>query len=215
VGAVEGAVFGLLGLLLAFSFGGATTRFNNRRALIVEEANAQGTAWLRLDLAPAAEQPALREAFRAYVDGRLAIYAALPDFDAAMAAVKRTGELQAALWTRAVETSRQSGGENLQRALLPNLNEMFDIATTRTRVSFTHTSPVITGFLLAVVLLSAVLAGHSMSAGKRRRISHWIMFAAVTATTMYLIFDLEYPRFGLIRVDADDQVLIDLRESMK
>ena len=54
-----------------------------------------------------------------------------------------------------------------------------------------------------------------MSAGKRRRVSHWILFAAVTATTMYLVFDLEYPRFGLIRLDAADQVLVELRESMK
>ena len=54
-----------------------------------------------------------------------------------------------------------------------------------------------------------------MSAGKRRRLSHWLLFATVTSSTMYLILDLEYPRFGLIRVDADDQVLIDLRASMK
>jgi len=215
VGAVEGAIFGLLGLLLAFSFGGATGRFNQRRALIVEEANALGTAWMRLDLAAPEDQPALRDLFRGYVDGRLAVYRALPDYDAAMAELKRTGELQGKLWARSVEASRKPGGESLQRALLPNLNEMFDIATTRTRASFTHTSPVITGFLLVVVLLSAVMAGHSMSAGKRRRVSHWVMFAAVTAATMYLVFDLEYPRFGLIRVDADDQVLVELREGMK
>jgi hypothetical protein len=90
---------------------------------------------------------------------------------------------------------------------------MFDIATTRTRAAFTHTSPVITGFLLVVILLSALLAGQGMAAGKRR-LSHYVLFAAVTAATMYLILDLEYPRFGLIRVDADDQVLVEVRASM-
>lgn len=215
VGAIEGALFGLLGLLLAFSFGGATTRFNTRRAQIVDEANAIGTAWLRLDLAPSAEQPELRNAFRAYVDSRLAVYATLPDLAAAQAGLVRSGEMQAALWARSIAVAKQPGGEAVQRALLPSLNEMFDIATTRTRAAFTHTSPVITGFLVAVVLLSALLAGHGMSASKRRRTSHRLLFAFLTATTMYLIFDLEYPRFGLIRVDADDQVLHDVRESMR
>ncbi len=60
IGAVEGAVFGLLGLLIAFTFSGAGTRFDTRRQLVVEETNAIGTAYLRLDLLPAALQPALR-----------------------------------------------------------------------------------------------------------------------------------------------------------
>jgi hypothetical protein len=214
VGAVEGALFGLLGLLLAFSFGGATTRFNLRRALIVDEANAIGTAWLRIDMAPPAEQPALRDLFRRYLDSRLAVYALFPDLAAASAEMLHTNELQGTLWSRSVVVGGQPGGEPVQRALMPALNAMFDVATTRNRALYTHTSPVITGFLLVVILLSALLAGQGMSAGKRR-LSHFLLFATVTATTMYLIFDLEYPRFGLIRVDADDQVLHDLRGSMR
>src|SRR5258708_119022 len=56
-GAVEGAVFGLMALLIAFTFSGAATRFDTRRALVVEEANDIGTAWLRLDLLSATAQP--------------------------------------------------------------------------------------------------------------------------------------------------------------
>ncbi len=67
LGAVEGAVFGLMGLLLAFTFSGAASRFEVRRQLIVQETNAIGTAYLRLDLLPAGDQPKLREDFRAYV----------------------------------------------------------------------------------------------------------------------------------------------------
>src|SRR5262245_47987101 len=59
LGAVEGAVFALMGLLIAFTFSGAAARFDSRRQLIVDEANAIGTAWLRLDLLPASAQPAL------------------------------------------------------------------------------------------------------------------------------------------------------------
>src|SRR5262245_16840999 len=83
VGAVEGAVFALMGLLIAFTFSGAATRFDSRRQVIVEEANAIGTAWLRLDLLPSAAQPALRDMFRRYLDARLAVYQKVPNLLAA------------------------------------------------------------------------------------------------------------------------------------
>src|SRR5262245_45629401 len=73
-GAVEAAVFGLMGLLIAFTFSGAASRFDTRRQQIIEEANSIGTAWLRLDLLPAKQQPTLREKFRQYTDARLALF---------------------------------------------------------------------------------------------------------------------------------------------
>jgi hypothetical protein len=72
--AVEGAVFALFGLLIAFTFTGAASRFEARRNLIVDHTNAIGTAWLRLDLLPADVQPALRQDFRLYVDGIIKIH---------------------------------------------------------------------------------------------------------------------------------------------
>src|SRR5574342_1045497 len=68
VGAVEAAVFGLVGLLLALSFAGAMTRLDARRQLIIDEANAAGTAYARLDLLPAAVQPEVKQLFREYLD---------------------------------------------------------------------------------------------------------------------------------------------------
>jgi hypothetical protein len=72
--AAEGAVFGMLGLLIAFSFSGAASRFEDRRHLIVEEANAVGTAYLRLDLLSGDARTELREMFRRYLDIRIATY---------------------------------------------------------------------------------------------------------------------------------------------
>src|SRR6187399_822560 len=83
LGTINGAVFGLMGLLIAFTFSGAASRFDKRRELVVQEANNIGTAYLRLDLLPASAQPALRERFRRYVDARIAAYRALPDAAAA------------------------------------------------------------------------------------------------------------------------------------
>lgn len=84
VGVVEAAVFGLLALLVGFTFSEAAQRFDHRRELIIEEVNAIGTAWLRIDLLPTEAQPAIRDAFRRYLDARLAAYRRLPDVEAAM-----------------------------------------------------------------------------------------------------------------------------------
>ena len=72
IGVIEASIFALLGLLLGFSFAGGTSRLDERRELIVKEANAVSTAYLRLDLLPAAEQPEMRHLFRVYLDTRCA-----------------------------------------------------------------------------------------------------------------------------------------------
>jgi hypothetical protein len=71
VGTLDGALFGLFGLVLAFTFSGAMTRYEAHRDLIRQEANDIGTAYLRLDLLPQARQGALRQDFRDYVQARL------------------------------------------------------------------------------------------------------------------------------------------------
>ena len=73
-GAAEAAVFGLLGLLIAFTFSGAAGRFEDRRHLITDEANAIGTAYLRIDLLPTDAQPAMRALFRRYAEVRATAY---------------------------------------------------------------------------------------------------------------------------------------------
>jgi hypothetical protein len=99
--------------------------------------------------------------------------------------------------------------------LLPALNAMIDISTTRTMAGQVHPPPVIFAMLCVLVLASALLAGFSMAGPQPRSWIHMRVFALIMAVTVYVIIDLEYPRLGLIRVDAVDQVLVDLWESMK
>src|SRR5690348_15151123 len=87
IGPVDAAVFGLLGLTLAFTFSGASDRLTVRRAQIVQEANAIGTAYLRLDLLPAADQPPIRALFREYLEARIEIYDKFLDWKASNAAL--------------------------------------------------------------------------------------------------------------------------------
>jgi hypothetical protein len=214
-GAIEGAVFALLGLLIAFTFAGAASRFDDRRHLVIEEANMIGTAWLRIDVLPANAQPALRELFRRYLDSRLETYRKLPDIEAAKLELARSASLQSDIWTAAVAASRTSDTTAASMLLLPALNQMIDITTTRTKATEIHPPPIIFVMLGAVSLTSALVAGYGMAGGKARSWIHTVAFASVVAATVYVIFDIEYPRIGLIRVDAIDQVLVDLRRSMK
>jgi hypothetical protein len=211
-GVVEGAVFALLGLLIAFTFSGAASRFDHRRTLIIEEANAIGTAYLRLDLLPAAAQGELREGFRRYLDARLATYRAVPDLAKVKAENARAMALQQEIWTKAVAAA---AGTQATVLLLPALNQMIDITTTRTMAAQTHPPLALFALLFVLALLGALLAGHAMSGGRARNWVHMATFAFALAGAVYVTLDMEFPRLGLIRVDAFDQVLVELRQSMR
>ena len=213
VGAVEGAIYGLLGLLIAFTFSGAAARFDARRQLMVEEANDIGTAYLRLDLLPAEARDRLREMFRLYLDSRVDTYRKLPDVRAAEAEFARSLALQGEIWTLAVAAARAEP-PSTSTLLLPALNQMIDITTTQLTATRMHPPKVIFVMLGTLALVSSLLAGFGMAGSKRRSWLHLVAYAAINASVAYVILDLEYPRLGLIRVDSFDQVLVELRQSM-
>jgi hypothetical protein len=214
-GAVEAAVFGLLGLLLAFTFSGAASRFDARRSLAVEEVNDIGTAWLRLDLLAAEDRLALRKLFEGYVDNRIAVYRAFPDLAAARVALAEGNALQARIWSQATEACGRAGNPAAPLLLLPALNAMIDITTTRTWAALFHMPLPIFAAIFLVAMLAALLVGHAMAAAAQRNRVHAILFSAAVSLTVYMILDFEYPRVGLIRLDSSDQVLVELRESMR
>lgn len=214
VGTVDGAVFGLMGLLLAFTFSGAATRFDLRRALIVEEANAIGTAYLRLDVVPPSLQPQLRDQFRQYIDARLETYRQLPDIEASKRELARSIVLQGQIWKQAVAACGQADFPSAAMLVLPALNAMIDITTTRTMAGETHPPPIVFLMLYGLALASALLAGYGMAAARHRGWLHMIAFAAVMAIAVYVILDIEFPRLGLIRVDSFDRALAEVRDSI-
>jgi len=215
LGAVEGSLFGLLGLLIAFTFGGAAFRFDARRDLIVLEANAISTAWGRLDMLPSQSRATLQGLFRRYLESRLEIYAAVPDMIAVKQALTKSAGLQQEIWNAAAATCRTEEGRGSAMLVLPPLNEMFDIANSRIHSALHHPPKIIFGMLFALGLGCSMLAGYGMAAGRERSWTHMLGFAVITAVAVYVILDLEFPRLGLIRVDAADQALIELRETMK
>jgi hypothetical protein len=215
IGASEGAVFGLLGLIIAFTFSGAASRFEARRHLITEEANDIGTAFLRIDLLPEDARPELRNLFRRYLDFRLSTYSNVEDQSATEARLAQAAKLQDMIWVKAIAATRRPDVTGRPEVLLvPALNAMFDITTTRKAAALNHPPLAIFLLLGGLSLVGSLLVGYGISENKHRTWLHAFVFAAITSLSISVIIDLEFPRLGLIRVDAADQLMIDLRKSM-
>jgi hypothetical protein len=222
IGPVEGAAFSLLGLLLAFTFSGAASRFVERRHMVAEEAHAIESAYLRVDLLPSGAQPEVRELFRCYLDLRLDTYRNPGGLTVAEAVnslgakLKQTVVLQEEIWTKALTASQGTGGHpDGAKLLLPALNEMFGFVTSRAMATENH--PPMALYLLLVVLsfIGSMLVGYATSGNKGRIWLHMVIFAILLSLVIFVIVNLEFPRLGLIRVDPADHFLADLRQLMR
>ena len=208
--ALEGAIFGIMGLLIAFTIAGASTRFDHRRDLIVDEANAISTAHLRLDLAPADTQPQLRDAFHRYVDFRITAYDQIADESAFKGALAHSSIIEQEIWKLAIVAGRHPDAlPAVNMLLLPALNQMFDIATTRALSTLIHPPLVIYAMLLVLTMVGAVLAGFGMAASPRDWL-HMLSFAAIMTVTIYVIIDIEYPQVGMITVTEFERATVSL-----
>jgi hypothetical protein len=165
-------------------------------------------------LLPASAQPELRDLFRRYLDSRLAVFQKIPDLAAVREELAKNGELQTQIWTRAMAAC-QSAPAVVVAQVVPALNAMFDVAASRNASAQLHPPGIIFVMLGVLALICSLLAGHAMAGGKSRSWIHMIGFSFVLATTVYVILDLEFPRLGIIRIDTFDQVLLELRQSVK
>jgi hypothetical protein len=212
--AIDGTIFSLLGLLVAFSFHGAARRFDARRELVIEEAARIHTAWLQLDMLAREDRAALQGLLRQYLDSRLETYRKLPDAGAVKAELARSRNLQDQIWQRAIAAFREPGLPQATTHLVPALNQMFDIASTRIGRAGIHPPKIIFAMLSALTLISALLIGHGMAGRKTRSLTHIIGVVMTMVAAIYLIYELEFPRLGLVRIDEMDQVLVELRQRM-
>jgi hypothetical protein len=213
-GAAEAAVVTLLGLLLGFTFSGAGARFDVRRNLVVQETNAIGTAWLRLDLLPEARQPQVKDLFRKYVDARIETYRAVPDMKAVATASAQAKTLQQQIWSAAVVGAFETKNTPAFTLLLPAVNSMIEITRTRTAAIQIHPPLAIYVMFAMIALVAAMFAGYGASDRKVANRMHRFGFAAVVTVAVYIIVDFDYPRLGLIQVTAMDQMMVELRQSM-
>jgi hypothetical protein len=208
-GAMEGSLLGLLALLLSFTFSMSSSRHDKRVNIIIEEANDIGTAVLRADLYPDSIRQAFRKDFEAYLETRISFNTAKADWNSLMKSLDESQKLQASLWERASSLGRDK--ENLHRTaqMIPALNAMFDIVTTRNAALLDKVPEVIYFLLFLISLTAALVVGYS--GGVKPDWTMVVSFSLMISMTVYLIIDLDRPRRGVITMDTANSQIVQLR----
>jgi hypothetical protein len=214
VDAVQTTLFSLLSLILAFVFSGAAARFEHRQDLVIEEANAIATSYLRVDLLPTASQPELRELFRNYVSGRIALFERFNGEGSKSPEFVNNERMQNELWRKLSAAALATGNSSVITLVHNSANVMIDSTASRLHASRVHPPKIFYAVLFGLILAAAFLVGCSMSASAHRPWTHIWMFALVLSATMYVILDFEYPRYGLVRIETADQSLADVLSQM-
>jgi hypothetical protein len=207
---INGMLIGLLGLLLAFTFSMANSRFDDRRRLVSEEANIIGTTILRTDMYPDSVRKLLRSALKDYVERRIAFYEAGTDFDKAYSEYRNGQNIGATVWHVASEYAKKNGDMTRTSQLIPSINEMLDIVETRRAAGEGTIPDSIMYFLFLLAISLAFLLGYDQE-GK----VDWIVvttFAFTLSATIFSIVDLDRPRSGLINMDGPSRSIVALRE---
>ncbi len=199
-GYVLSAALGLLGLLIAFVFGMAADRYEGRRQLVLQEANAISTAVLRYDLLPEPHRTQLIQTMADYVKVRREFFDFGDDMAQVKAAEARTDELQGQIWAEAGAAVRTPQGEPLVNLVINATNEMFDLATSRHAALDARVPARALHVLILYAIVAAAIMGHGLAPGGRRHLVATSGLFVLVALAISLIIDLDSPRVGSVRV---------------
>ncbi len=202
-GLIVNSLFTLLGLLLAFTLSASASRLDNRRNLSINEANAIGTSVLRLNLLPENGRSELQGLFKTYIEDRLKFNAGLAGRANLEKARAETDTLQKKIWEKAIQ---HADTEN-RKLLLPVLNEVFDLASSRNILTETKTPLAIMVLLSSLAMLCSFLVGRSIAHHGRNGQAYASVFILAITAAMVLVIDLDSARTGLIRIDEVDSLL--------
>ena len=219
---VEGAVFALIGLLLAFTISGALLRFDERRQLVVQEANAASTAYDRIGLFEGDVGRNLQIKLKDYVEARIDLYRMPHDFSLwrrselfSPEQQGKTVDLKNKVWDATVAACPQASFRPACAQALPALTSLFEVARLRLGASEKHPPQIVYVMLFGLGLGGSLLAGFGMAAAAARSWIHMLIFAATLTVTLYAVTDMEYPRLGLIRIEDFDHFLVDAHRQMQ
>jgi hypothetical protein len=208
---ILGAVMTLLALLLGFTYAMSESRFETRRQLVVEEANAIGTTYLRAKALPEPRSSQIQELLRQYLALRVEIAIKIDDTPEKIREMdNRSKQLHGLIWSHAAALARESPSP-ITSIFLQTLNEMIDLhskrlAAFRNRVPFS-----IYLVLLIVSIITLWLVGYYFGRRQRGRILTTVV-VLLLASVMWLIMDLDQPTRGAIR--ASQQSLIELHQDL-
>jgi hypothetical protein len=211
LGIMQGALVGLVALLLAFGLTMAVGRYEARRGAVVLEANAIGTTYLRAQTLSEPTRSESLELLRRYADARIALSESVPDSPKFQAASRSSIDIQNRLWGLAGDALNTAPTASAPRLYVESLNEMIDAHTTRVAALENRIpTPVLWLQVLASALALGVLG--MFLASHERGVLMALLAAGLLAVMLLVIFDLDRPHRGLITVP--DGPIVAVRESM-
>jgi len=215
---IAASILGVLGLLLAFTINMAVSRYDSRRLLVLDEANALGTAFWRVQLVPPPEGQEMANLLREYTAARIQfskpkrIQFGSRDDPRLVEARERSGELQKEIWSRAAAFAQKDPRSVTAGLLLQSLNLAFDIEESRWIAFHTHVPASVIWADAVVALLACVLVGYSLGLAGRRNFTYLLMLVLCLTVVMIVIVDLDDPQRGFIR--GSPQPLLDVQRQM-
>ena len=204
VGAVVGATIGLLAFLLAFTFGRAASRYDTRKQLVLQEANAIGTTYLRADFLPEPQRSDIRNVLRQYAALRTAGVTVLMTPEV----MAQSGALHDRLWANAVAVGGQSPNSIVVGLFVQSLNEMIDLDETRVTAGRNQIPDSIWLALYVVTILTMMAMGYQFGLTGEHSWPVTILLVLVFTAVLLLIADLDRPQAGWLKVSQ--QAMIDL-----
>lgn len=213
ISVVEGALIGVLGLLLGFTMSMAVGRFEARRELVVDEANAIGTSWLRSHLLPEPQSSEIANLLREYVAVRVQFGDADQDIKRVQELRREGHRLQRKFWSVVAASGPLDPNPVKTSLLVQSLNQTIDLEATRWAALQNHVPSAVIYVNMMLAVMAALLVAYSFGTnGLRHHISMWSLAFAILVV-LGVIIDLDRPRRGFIRVSQ--QPLIDLQRQLQ
>jgi len=197
LGLVRTSTAALVAFLIGFAFSGAASRFINRLDIIVNEANALSTAYLRADTIAEPQRGELKAALKEYTAGRITLLSpeGRDDIDALLAKV---GGLHERMWAAAIKATKDNAP--LMAVILPPINAVIDLHATHLAMAMRHLPIPIMMMLLVTVAINVAMIGFGNGRVSRRFSLLDAVFGAVLVAALWMTIDLDYPGMGIIRV---------------
>jgi hypothetical protein len=212
VGGIAAATLGLLGLLLGFALSMAISRHDARRAVIVDEANAIGTLWLRAGLLDEPLESELRGAIRDYTDARVDLGRVGGDLERLRAARQQSATSEGAIWAVVERAAQPGASPAIVSSLIASANEVIDLDELRMSSLENYVPAPIILLLVGVAAIALAFFGWSFGAAEQRSTTSMVALAFLLTAVLTVIMDLNRPHRGMIRVG--DESLVRLRKSI-
>lgn len=196
-GAVVGGMLGLMAFLLAFCIGIVINQHNGRKAMVVTEANAVGTAYLRADFLGEPDRASTRDLLREYVEVRLAAAADPALYDSALT---RSEAIHGELWSIVEDNVRQGQESAIMALFVDSVNEVIDVHSLRLAAVDLRLPELLWMVLYAATVLSFLLVGVASSSDRKRDPLAILLFALAFVAVLMIIVDLDRPQQGILTV---------------